>query len=441
MNTALQKTLSKTPANLYAGLGSAFIQLADEKLTTQGRMAFVLPATALTGSRWREIRRLLLRNFSIDWVIVSHDLRSRSATKGLPGRLHTSFSESTRMAETLIVATKDPNGMRRNSVRFVNLTRNPDDPVQAMTLTRKLLAMDEISTSLDSVAVDIGGMSWGSLLKIPQKALNDEGWQFTAFTQGELALTAVSKGSLLLDSQNSIPTIELGKLADLGPYHMQIKNPDQGLFYIVETEERLRSGIPVLWHHNSLKFTTLESKSNARLERRKDRDRTAQDRMLDRQSRLQLASEIRMASQKVAAVLTVKPMLGVRSWITVQLRSPAPGKEEALCLWLNSTLGLLFRIVHGNRPYLGRSALPHELARTLPVLDINKPSTEQLKASVAIYRQLKSKDLQSFGCIRNDPVREELNSLLFDEVLDVGPSIVAEITDRLSLEPTIKART
>ena len=63
--------------------------------------------------------------------------------EGTAGRRLVSFSESTRIAEVLIVATKGGADLGRNHVRFVNLLHNPDEPVQAMTLMRKLLAMDE----------------------------------------------------------------------------------------------------------------------------------------------------------------------------------------------------------------------------------------------------------------------------------------------------------
>ena len=63
-----------------------------------------------------------------------------------------------------------------------------------------------------------------------------------------------------------------------------------------------------------------------------------------------------MAPQRLAAVLADRPMLGVRSWVTLALRENAPAMEKTLCLWLNSTLGLLLRILHGNSPYLGRGA-------------------------------------------------------------------------------------
>ena len=95
MKTALRKTLDGTPASLYAGLGSAFVTLANEHLKIGGRLAFVLPATVLTGSRWLPIRELLLDRYDVEWVVVSHDSRNRTARAGLPGRRYVAFSEST----------------------------------------------------------------------------------------------------------------------------------------------------------------------------------------------------------------------------------------------------------------------------------------------------------------------------------------------------------
>ena len=153
-----------------------------------------------------------------------------------------------------------------------------------------------------------------------------------------------------------------------------------------------------------------------------------------------MTCELGMAPQRVAAVLKEMPMLGVRSWVTLLPRDPAPGKEEALCLWLNSTPGLLLRIVHGNRPYLGRSGLPHELARSLPVLDVNQLSEEHLAAAVAVYEELKGQPLQGFTSIESDAVRCELNDRLCGEVLGIDSAVVEELTRRLALEPTMHAR-
>ena len=461
MKAALQKTLEKTPASQYAGLGSAFIVLADENLKANARLAFVLPATMLTGSRWSGIRQLLLENYCIDWIIASHDSRIRSAVKGLPGRRWVSFSESTRIAEVLIVATKNKQQAPRNRVRFVNLLHNPDEPVQAMALTRKLLTMDENAASLESKSIEIGGKHWGNLMIVPQEDLTDGAWPYAAFVQPDLVLHAERLHCKTYGETPKIPITEIRNLAELGPYEMQVKNPTQGLFTIVETDEPLRAGIPALWHHSSTRETSLQVTANARLERRTDRVKEEQNNMLAQQRRLHLARDLGLAPQRLAAVLTDKPMLGVSSWITVALNSHTAGKEEALCLWLNSTPGLLMRLLHGNRPYLGRSRVPHELVRTMPTLDVNQLGTDQLSAAVRIYEDLKNKVLQGFSQIQYDPVRNEINSRLCAEVLNINgnsfealdnsirePAYEFEnleeqinvITQKLALEPTMHAR-
>ena len=87
MNQSLNRALGPTPAGVYSGLGSAFIVLADQNIRIGGRIAFVLPSAAITGSSWRRIRSLLLRKYQLDWIVTSHDPRQRSAKSDLPGRI------------------------------------------------------------------------------------------------------------------------------------------------------------------------------------------------------------------------------------------------------------------------------------------------------------------------------------------------------------------
>ena len=450
MKNALRKALNGTAASLYAGLGSAFVVLADEALDIGGRLAFVLPATMLTGSRWASIRRLLLSKYAVEWVIVSHDLRNRSAKKGLPGRRLVSFSESTRIAEVLIVATRRRSGRPKGSCAcFVNLLRNPDEPIEALGLTRKLLALRDGLASLEPAGIDIGETTWGNAVSVPQEDLPWDGgpWSLATFVQPGLALIAKSIASGKHDGLRALPVAALGSFADLGPYHMQVKNPKYGLFTVRErpastatAEWSLRAGIPALWHHKAARNTCLAASADALLERRADSSRADQDQMLAKSGCLHLAADLGMAPQRVAAVMTDSPMLGFSSWISVVIRNSRAGKNEALCLWLNSTFGLLLRVMHGNRPYLGRSRVPHELARTMPVLDVDRLSNGQLTTAAAVYAELKHHALQGFSALAVDPVRREINERLCREVLRINPEMVADITRRLALEPTLHAR-
>ena len=448
MTDALKRTLQGSPANLYAGLGSAFLMLAKEKVRVGGRLAFVLPATALTGIRWAPVRRMLLEEFEVDWVVVSHDVRSRHAHSAFPGRLFVGFSESTRIAEALIIATRrsrDSNGDRRHSVRFVNLRHNPDDAINAMEVARALLDQPVPKNGKKQIEIDAVGGSWGEVILVDQASLDNRGWTESTFIQGRLSTTAFS----LADNGNwnphrpasRVPMATLSELCDFGPYHMQVKNPKQGLFAIEATTDQTRAGHPALWHHESRHITTLSAQANARLRERSDRDPCAQSRMLDRAGYLQLACELRHAPQRLAAVLTDERMIGIRSWITLRPKKPEKGKNEALCLWLNSSLGLLLRIVYANRPYLGRSGLPHGLARSLPVLDIDALSNTQRESAYALYHTLKHMPLLGFAHIAMDPTRRELDHRLFEEVLgcDVKEEI-DQLARMLNREPTITAR-
>lgn len=446
MNKALRKTLDGTPASLYAGLGSAFVTLADEHLKIGGRLAFVLPATVLTGSRWSPIRELLLDRYDIEWVIVSHDDRNRTARAGLPGRSYVAFSESTRIAETLIIATRRNDLEKANGwTRFVNLRRIPDEPIAAMGLVRALLTDrtdNAPQKNVECSVIDLAGVEWGEVIAVRQQMLDAGPWAHTTFIQSQLATTTLDFLHSQKFGSSQIPLTTLETICDLGPYHMQIKNPTQGLFDIVETDDPTSMGEPAVWHHSEKKMLTLKAAANAKLRRKKGKSSAEQDKMLEQASHLQIASELRHAPQKLAAIYTEEPMLGVRSWVSLKMKNPRDGAEEVLCLWLNSTLGLLLRIVHANRPYLGRSGLPHELTRTLRVIDTNRLTDPQLQTGKQIFADLADKPLAGFAKLTSDPVRRTLDQRIITDLLALpdAATTVEQLAKMLAHEPLLTTR-
>ena len=76
----------------------------------------------------------------------------------------------------------------------------------------------------------------------------------------------------------------------------------------------------------------------------------------------------------------------------------------------------------------------------MPVLDVDRLSNGQLTAAAVVYADLKHRELQGFSALAEDPVRREINERLCREVLAIDPEIVADITRKLALEPTLHAR-
>ena len=378
-------------------------------------------------------------------MVVSHDPRHRAHRAALPGRLWVSFSESTRIAEVLVVGTRVGDSESREGwTRFVNLRRNPDQPTEALALVRALLSADDLRHPSNE-EIRIGDTVWGEIEFARQAELTSERWVQGTFLQGRLTRATVGfieKRRIGLRGIGAgVALRELGGVCEFGPYEMQIKNPSQGLFEIVETDDATCAGHPALWHHKSSRVRCLEQPANARLLPRRNRDAEAQTAMLGKAGRLHLARGLRHAPQRLAAAVTEEPMLGVSSWITLLPKNPRPGVEEALCLWLNGTVGMLLRVASANRPYLGRSALPSEVAKRMLVLDPDVLTDDQLATAREVHRELSTVELQGFAHIWDDPLRRELDRRLWGEVLrtEMSPE-VDQLAQALQREPLMTAR-
>ena len=106
--------LKGTAANQMAGHASSFTVLADRLVNRGGRVALVLPVTALSGESWRDIREMLSSRYEIEFVVSSHDPNLRS------------MSYDTGIAEALLVARRLREGEQPSGRgMFVNLWRAP----------------------------------------------------------------------------------------------------------------------------------------------------------------------------------------------------------------------------------------------------------------------------------------------------------------------------
>ncbi len=426
MKNALNRTLRNTPAGIYSGLGSAFLVLAHHNVRRGGRIAFVLPSVLTTGISWKPIREMLLVNYQVDWVITSHDPKIRFGRAGLPGRMYASFSESTNMAEVLLVATKKTPSPS-HKIRFVNLKTNPLSTIDSLAVARALLEMPEGAVDL----LTSGASSWGQVRTVLQYKLTDKPWIETSFVQSDLI-------DVVQQLAKDIPLCALDRDWIFGPYEMQIKNKNQGLFLIDKNPDPMRSGYAALWHHKADEIIQLQVPPNAHLTPRDDKSSSEQQKMLNKSSKLHFARELRSNTQKLASVLTDQPLLGVRSWITLKPKSSKEGDLETACLWFNSTLGFLVRLPHANRPYPGRSTITHSTIPSLKALDLKSLTEEQLRQGKDSFEQIREKTLQPFHRMNVDKTRQEIDTVLC-RILGLNTEDIAKIRDMLVLEPLVNA--
>ena len=99
--------LKGTAANQTAGHGSSFTVLAHRMVKPGGRVALVLPVTALFGESWREVRNMLSVAYDVEFVVSSHD----------PQQLTMSYDTS--IAEGLVVAREAAAGRSRDGSRCI----------------------------------------------------------------------------------------------------------------------------------------------------------------------------------------------------------------------------------------------------------------------------------------------------------------------------------
>ena len=79
----------------------------------------------------------------------------------------------------------------------------------------------------------------------------------------------------------------------------------------------------------------------------------------------------------------------------------------------------------------------------MPVLDVTKLSKDALSKAVAIFDDMKRRELRPINEIQHDTVRQEIDSRLGTEVLGFPPELVAPdgplalLRQKLALEPSI----
>ena len=429
--------LRGTPANQMAGHGASFTVLADRMVKPGGRLALVLPVTALFGESWRGIRQMLTSKYEIEFIISSHDPQLRS------------MSYDTNIAESLIVARRlreNENPPRRGV--FVNLWRAAYRETDSLAITNAVNAAASAPVHgsdgppVGGSPVMVGGEQWGEIMHGP---LGPEPWKAARWRNGATAqfAAALERGELWAAEGTyavaRIPVAPMRDVCNVGPQDRRIRG-SLGVFdgYHGWNEQ---AQFPAIWTLDSSVHQGLIADPNAWLV---PKPGIAYQPIWSQAGALHVTRDIRYNAQPIMAIRTNVRTLGVRAWYTLNVHDDDPilkaRCEVALALWFNSTLGLILHANGSNRSQDGRGQGSKGMLESMSTLDVRKLRPWQLDAAQAIWRDFSDRKFESFHLCAVDPVRIELDRRIVQDLLGLGEDAVAAVArlrQLLATDPSI----
>lgn len=421
-----------------AGIASNFIDLAHAKLKPGGVLALIVPASLISGAAWRAARALLAVQYE-DIAVVSISEHGDEVSEGR------AFSADTGMAEVIVVATKKVGSASEAAleITYAILNDRPPSPIAGIEMARAISA-NSGSTGL----LTVGGQDVGLHAN---SAFGEDvvGNPIGVSNVGVVvAATELAAGRLTLPRHRVLefPITPLERLGHRGLVDRDIsgRNPDdtaRGPFDILRLSDRAaypQASWPVLWSHDHRAETTMSVLPCSQgVERSGMREsalvvwegRTnSTGRSFAGATRLHVNRDFRVNSQPMAACLTPVPAIGGRAWPSFRPTPDGGGDieawEKALCVWLNSTLGLIGRWWVSNRQQEGRANLTVTTMGSIPVLDLSMQTVEQRQALAEVFDEFESRPMLPANEAYRDEARQELDKAVLCAVLDLPITIL-----------------
>ena len=361
----LQAELAKKPTRVYdgnAGLGSAFIDVADRKMKVGGKLGYILPLKMLTGGSWKKLRQMLATEYR-DVIVISLSAND------------VAFSHDTSMGECMVVATKGT-GENTGRARFVCLTERLQSLLAAHTLASQIRRMETTRRLEDAPHggddIFIGDAHLGVVLDAP---IDEREWVVSRVSSISLLQTAyhLSQGILELPPLDRIPIpiTTIGEIGEVGSDNKTLVGRRIGVFDMQPYRTSPQDGYDALWQVAAAVQRSIVAKPDYKAKIRVSKERNAL-KILKRNSRTHFHINLGFSANSIIASWTEKPSIGVCSMPNVKLAEPK--QEAAWTLWSNSTLGLLCYWMNASKQQPGRGR--HGIGRVpfIPTLDVRQLS-------------------------------------------------------------------
>lgn len=299
-----RQIFKQTPAR-GSHSGGMFLLLADNLCDNdEGALALVYPTSSCGAPSARGVWQELLDKFHLETVVTSHD----------PDRIY--FSENTSINESLFVLRRLNDENREMPTRFVNLAINPDRASSATQIVEQLERGDE--------------GAWQITLWPRERMLADD-WTPVRFYSSFLAQTAYD-----WFSAGEAGFGPLSDMAEVGPAGRRIRDA----YTRASRSDAL--GRRALWHIDTNITRALVAQPDSYIHPKPVKRKLA-DSYWEQRGRLLMPTMFSTPTMLLGATRSDSPVVG-SGWVPVRPKAHIADPqlwEKAMCVYLNSTIGLM----------------------------------------------------------------------------------------------------
>ena len=392
-----------------AGEPLPFLYLAHKYTKVHGKIGFVLPKSLLSGITWFLARILLASDYHVEYIVVSYD-----SERGY------NFSESTDLSECLFVATKKKEHSNEENTKFVMLLKKPKSALEATALANQISQGEgyvEINGS-SAFVISVGREdlvnnldNWGRFVSLPNlkilKILNQ-------LLRGQIKVGEIERELPLTKLDELISTIGINR-CELGNNYDNVNKKVAGAFKILHGGgEENRRTMNISPNQYSLPKNRGEKIFK------------------EKAGKLLVPDRIRWDTTHAISLLSEERTLG-NMFFAINLKDETKNKLKALCLWLNTTWGILTVLSNRQETEGAWTSLVMGHWRTLLVLNVDELSNETLEKVAGVFDSFKNVDLGRIPQQYNVEKGSHKSRLELDKVFLEALRIYVKEEDLISL--------
>ena len=306
---------------------------------------------------------------------------------------------------------------RKPPTKVVNLARNPSAPADALSVARAI-ENDTVTSQgygtvqgVDSSRIEVG--DWGAVQFFSPYLCQ----RFSELARGEL-----------------FPTVTLGDVAAIGPAGQRIREAFRRTS-IPDVEGRM-----ALWQHDTAVTQSMLAKPDTHISSVSQYAHRA-DNYWEQRSRLLMPTHLNLPTIRATTVRLNTPVVG-SLWVPCNVkagRGSVPDWEKALCVFLNSSIGIMSLLGDRTNKKPTYPNLSLDDLRKLLVPDFTSIGEGAIKTLTVAYDALAEDVLLSLPRMDADPVRRDLDDVVC-AALALDAELVSAVRRQLAAEPSVTGK-